>query len=129
MREEGRYGAGGRRGAGGVEGPPGRPGPTGAIVDLTTAQQDLAKAVRLLYSGVRRLIWLVAACLIAVLFFGVVHIRLSQLIRDEGAAGRQSLKCVVAVLFRQDPPACPNAKEDLIEEGIIPASFPVTTTR
>ncbi len=128
---EGPIGATGPEGPEGVEGhegPIGPAGPIGAIVDLTTAQRDLAIAVRLLYGGVRRLIWLVAFCLLAVIVFGTVHVRLSQLIRDEGGAGRQSFKCVVAVLFRQDPPACPRAKEDLIEEGIIPAGFPVTTT-
>ena len=124
----GRTGPEGHEGQEGAMGPAGPPGPTGAIIDLTTAQEDLAAAVRLLYGGVRRLIVLVAACLIAVIVFGAVHVRLAQLIRDEGAAGRQSFKCVVAVLFRQDPPACPNAKEKLIEEGIIPAGFPVTTT-
>ncbi len=119
----------------GAEGPAGPAGPAGAIIDLTTAQEDLADAVRLLsvdvrglLRGVRRLILLVAGCLIAVFLFGVIHVRLSQLIRDEGAAGRQSFKCVVAVLFRQDPPACPNAKEALIEQGILPPTFPATTT-
>ena len=112
----------------GAKGPMGPAGPVGAIVDLTTAQEDLAHAVRLLYRGVRRLVILVAACLIAVIVFGSVHVRLSQIIRDEGAAGRQSFKCVVAVLFRQDPPACPGAKGQLIKEGIIPPDFPSTTT-
>lgn len=126
--QAGRTGPPGTVGPEGHEGPTGPAGPVGAIIDLTTAQEDLAHAVRLLYGGVRRLIWLVAACLIAVIVFGVVHVRLSQLIREEGAAGRQSLKCVVAVLFRQDPPACPGAKEELIKEGILPAGFPVTTT-
>ncbi len=125
---KGHEGHEGQEGPAGVEGPAGPAGPVGAIVDLTTAQQDLAAAVRLLYSGVRRLIVLVAACLVAVIAFGSVHVFLGQLIRDEGAAGRQSFKCVVAVLFRQDPPACPDAKEKLIEEGIIPAGFPITTT-
>lgn len=144
----GREGAPGRTGPAGHEGPeghegqPGPAGPVGAIVDLTTAQQDLASAVRdltetqkevkasvhVLTDVVRRLLWLVAACLIAVVIFGMVHVRLSQLIREEGAAGRQGLKCVVAVLFRQDPPACPHAKEDLIREGILPPNFPATTT-
>ncbi len=119
----------------GAEGPAGPAGPAGAIIDLTTAQEGLAAAVRLLsvdvrglLRGVRRLIALVAAALIAVIAFGSVHVLLGQLIRDEGAAGRQSFKCVVAVLFRQDPPACPGAKGKLIEEGIIPADFPATTT-
>ncbi len=117
-------------------------GPTGAIIDLTTAQQDLAAAVReltseqkesaaatkLLYSGVRWLIWLVTGTLVAVILFGAIHIRLSQLIQDEGAAGRLSFKCVIAVLFRLDPPLCPDAKEDLIRDGILPATFPATTT-
>ena len=124
----GRTGPAGHEGLEGVAGPPGPAGPTGAIIDLTTAQEDLAAAVRILYGGVRRLIVLVAACLVAVIVFGAVHVHLSQLIRDEGAAGRQSLKCVVAVLFRQDPPACPGAKEELIQEGILPANFPSTTT-
>jgi hypothetical protein len=124
----GRTGPIGHEGIEGPEGPTGPAGPIGAIVDLTTAQEDLAHAVRLLYGGVRRLIWLVAFCLIAVIVFGSIHVRLSQLIRDEGAAGRQSFKCIVAVLFRQDPPACPGAKEELIREGILPAGFPVTTT-
>lgn len=112
----------------GAEGPVGPPGPIGAIVDLTTAQEDLASAVKLLYGGVRRLLWLVAVCIIAVIVFGTIHLTLSQLIRDEGLAGRQSFKCIVAVLFRQDPPACPGAKEELIEEGILPPNFPATTT-
>jgi hypothetical protein len=124
----GRTGPIGHEGPAGPEGAEGPAGPVGAIVDLTTAQEDLAAAVRLLYGGVRRLIVLVAACLVAVIAFGSVHVFLGQLIRDEGAAGRQSFKCVVAVLFRQDPPACPRAKEHLIEEGIIPPGFPATTT-
>ncbi len=130
----GREGAAGRTGPEGHEGPPGNEGPmgpagpTGAILDLTTAQQDLASAVRLLYRGVRRLIWLVTGTLVAVLLFGTIHIRLSQLIQDEGASGRLSFKCVIAVLFRQDPPACPRAKENLIEEGILPPTFPATTS-
>lgn len=141
----GREGAAGRTGPTGHEGKEGKegpPGPADAIVDLTTAQEDLAAAVRsltdtqaesteatkLLLDVVRRLVWLVALCLIAVIVFGVTHLRLSQTIKDEGAAGRQSFKCIVAVLFRQDPPACPDQKEHLIEEGIIPANFPTTTT-
>jgi hypothetical protein len=132
----------GHEGPEGATGPPGPAGPTGAIIDLTTAQEDLAAAVRelteeqkrsavstdLLYGVVRRLLWLVVCALVAVIAFGSVHVALGQLIRDEGAAGRQSFKCVVAVLFRQDPPACPGAKEQLIKEGIIPANFPATTT-
>ncbi len=125
---EGPEGIEGHEGAKGPAGPVGPVGPVGAIVDLTSAQEDLAAAVRLLYGGVRRLVILVAACLIAVIVFGSVHVRLSQIIRDEGADGRQSLKCVVAVLFRQDPPRCPNAKEDLMEEGILPPTFPATTS-
>lgn len=127
----GREGIAGNRGPEGHEGPQGEagpPGPVGAIVDLTTAQEDLASAVRMLYSGVRRLVMLVAACLVAVIVFGTVHLWLGQLIRDEGAAGRQSFKCIIAVLFRQDPPSCPGAKEDLIREGILPPNFPATTT-
>ncbi len=124
----GHEGPEGHEGPAGNEGPMGPAGPTGAIVDLTTAQQDLASAVRLLYLGVRRLIWLVTGCLVAVILFGAIHLTLSQLIRDEGASGRLSFKCVVAVLFRQDPPACPGAKESLIEEGILPSTFPATTT-
>ncbi len=127
--QPGRDGPTGATGAEGHAGPTGPAGPVGAIVDLTTAQQDLAKAVRLLYVEVRRLLVLVALCIIVVVGFGVLHVRLSQQIGDEGDAGRQSLKCVVAVLFRLDPPLCPNAKEDLIRDGIIPPGFPVTTTR
>jgi hypothetical protein len=125
---EGSPGRTGPTGHEGPEGPTGPPGPLGAIVDLTTAQEELAKAVGLLYGVVRRLLWLVVAALVAVIAFGSVHVALGQVIRDEGAAGRQSFKCVVAVLFRQDPPACPGAKEKLIEEGIIPPNFPSTTT-
>lgn len=84
--------------------------------------------MRLLYGGVRRLIAMVALCVIAVVVFGSIHVRLSQLIRDEGADGRQNLKCVVAVLFRQDPPNCPDEKEKLIREGILPQGWPNTTT-
>jgi hypothetical protein len=87
-----------------------------------------AAASTLLYGVVRRLLWLVIGALVAVIAFGSVHVLLGQLIRDEGAAGRQSFKCVVAVLFRQDPPACPGAKGQLVKEGIIPADFPSTTT-
>jgi hypothetical protein len=112
----------------GPEGPEGPAGPASAIIDLTTAQKELADAVKLLYLGVRRLIVLVVAALVAVVVFGLVHVALGQAVRDEGAAGRQSFKCIIAVLFRQDPPACPNAKEDLIEEGILPPPFPATTT-
>lgn len=145
---EGAVGAPGPVGPEGVEGhegpqgEAGPPGPIGAIIDLTTAQEDLAAAVRaltdtqaestaatkMLLDVVRRLIWLVAACLIGVIVFGLIHFRLSTLIRDEGLAGRQSFKCVIGVLFRQDPPACPNEKEKLIEEGIIPPGFPSTTS-
>lgn len=135
---EGAEGATGAEGAEGHEGPPGPtgpPGPVGAIIDLTTAQEDLADAVReqtaivkLLRGGVRWLIWLVAACIVAVIAFGSVHVFLGHVIRDEGAAGRQSFKCIVAVLFRQDPPACPDEKEHLIQEGILPPGFPLTTT-
>ena len=102
--------------------------PIRAIIDLTTAQEHLSEAVRSLVLWVRSLLWLVAACIMAVLLFGTVHVWLGQVIRDEGAAGRQSFKCVIAVLFRQDPPSCPQAKENLIREGIIPANFPSTTT-
>ncbi len=145
---EGQPGPAGREGQAGATGPPGHdglpgaPGPAGAIIELAEAQEELAAAVReltkeqkesraattLLYGVVRRLLWLVAAALVAVIVFGSVHVLLGQLIRDEGSAGRQSFKCVVAVLFRQDPPACPGAKEDLIREGILPPTFPATTT-
>ncbi len=125
---EGAEGPEGVKGHVGMTGPVGPPGPTGAIVDLTTAQKDLAAAVRLLYREVRRLIAAVVLCIVAVVGFGALHLRLSQQIGDEGEAGRQSFKCVVAVLFRLDPPLCPNAKEDLIRDGIIPPGFPVTTT-
>lgn len=112
----------------GPEGPMGPPGSTEVIVDLTTAQQDLAAAVRLLYRGVRRLIILALFASAAVIIFGVVFVRLGNTIREEGLAGRQQLKCVVAVLFRQDPPACPGIKDQLIREGILPPGFPSTTT-
>lgn len=118
----------GVEGHAGVTGPAGPAGPTGAIVDLTTAQRELAASVKLLYVDVRRLIAAVVLCIVVVVGFGALHLRLSQQIGDEGDAGRQSLKCVVAVLFRLDPPLCPNAKEDLIRDGIIPAGFPATTT-
>lgn len=141
----GREGVAGNRGPEGHEGPQGMagpPGPVGAIIDLTTAQEDLAAAVRaltdtqaestiaakMLLGVVRRLVWLVVLCIVAVVAFGLVHVRLTQTIRDEGAAGRLSFKCVIAVLFRQDPPKCPGAKEDLIREGILPPNFPATTT-
>lgn len=141
----GREGVAGNRGPEGHEGPQGEagpPGPVGAIVDLTTAQEELAAAVRsltdtqaesttatrMLLDVVRRLVWLVVLCIVAVIAFGLVHVRLSQTIQDEGQAGRQSFKCIVAVLFRQDPPACPGAKEDLIRERILPPGFPATTT-
>lgn len=125
---EGMPGQTGPAGHEGAEGPAGPPGPTGAIIDLTTAQEDLAGAVRLLYAGVRRVVLLTFIAMLFVAGVGVVLINLGQSIRTEGTAGRQNLKCVVAVLFRQDPPACPGAKEALIREGIIPANFPVTTT-
>lgn len=127
----GRAGPAGDTGPEGVEGhpgPTGPPGPTGAIVDLTTAQKELAAVVRLLYVEVRRLLVAVVLCVVVVVGFGALHLQLAQRISDEGEAGRQSFKCVVAVLFRLDPPLCPNAKEDLIRDGIIPAGFPVTTT-
>lgn len=138
----GRTGPEGHEGVPGAPGPEGPPGPVGAIIDLTTAQEDLADAVReltatqeatkaivrTLDSGVRRLIWLVATCIVAVIAFGSVHVWLGQVIRDEGAAGRQSFKCVIAVLFRQDPPGCPGAKEELLRDGILPPGFPSTTT-
>lgn len=124
----GRTGPKGHEGEPGAEGPEGPPGPAGAIIDLTTAQEELTAAVRLLYGGVRRLIVLVVAALIAVIVFGSVQVALANVVRDEGLASRQSFKCVIAVLFRQDPPSCPRAKENLIEEGILPANFPLTTT-
>ncbi len=118
----------GDEGPEGVEGPPGPPGPIGAIVDLTTAQRELAASVKLLYVEVRRLLAAVVLCVVVVIGFGALHLQLAQRISDEGEAGRRSFKCVVAVLFRLDPPSCPNAKEDLIRDGIIPPGFPVTTT-
>ncbi len=127
----GREGAVGPKGIEGHEGPPGPTGPagpTGAIVDLTTAQKDLAVAVRLLYVGVRRMVVLTFVALLFVVVVGIILVNLGQSIQSEGTAGRQSLKCVVAVLFRQDPPACPSAKEELIEEGILPPGWPATTT-
>jgi hypothetical protein len=130
----GREGIAGRTGPIGHDGPQGKegmegpPAPAEAILDLTSAQKDLAAAVRLLYTGVRRLIVLVICALVAVIVFGSVQVALGQVVRDEGASGRQSFKCIIAVLFRQDPPSCPGAKEELIKEGILPPGFPVTTT-
>lgn len=126
--QPGQTGVAGHDGAVGSTGPAGPAGPVGAIVDLTTAQEDLAAAVKLLYVGVRRMVVLTVAALVFVAVVGVILIGLGQSIRDEGTAGRQSLKCVVAVLFRQDPPACPGAKEELLQEGILPPGWPAPTT-
>ena len=122
---DGKRGPTGAAGAAGVAGPP---SPTSAIIDLTTAQGELAEAVRLLYYGVRRMVALTVVAMIFVSIVGLVLVRLGQSIRDEGNAGRQNLKCVVAVLFRQDPPACPGEKESLIDDGILPVGFGSTTT-
>ncbi len=84
--------------------------------------------MRLLYMGVRRVVVLTLAAMVFVVVVGLTLINLGQSIRREGTAGRQSLKCVVAVLFRQDPPACPMAKEELLKEGILPPGWPAPTT-
>jgi hypothetical protein len=76
---------------------------------------------------VRRTRWIGLGVILLLLSVAAV-VDLGQSIRSEGEAGRQNLKCVVAVLFRQDPPACPGAKEDLIREGILPQGWPNTTT-
>lgn len=125
---EGQPGPAGREGVAGQTGPTGPAGPIGAIVDLTTAQEDLAGAVKLLYQAVRRMVVLTVVAMAFVIVVGVILINLGQSIRTEGASGRQNLKCVVAVLFRQDPPACPGQKESLIKEGILPPGWPATTT-
>lgn len=124
----GEAGPPGREGQPGPAGGEGVKGPAAAIIDLTTAQEELAAAVRLLYAGVKRMVVLTVVAMTFVAVVGVILIDHGRSIRSEGNAGRQSLKCVVAVLFRQDPPSCPNAKEDLIREGIIPRDFPTTTT-
>lgn len=124
----GSVGPAGDEGPEGPEGPAGPAGPEGAIIDLTTAQEDLAAAVRLLYHGVRRMVALTVIAMVFVGAVGLILISLGHSIREEGAAGRQNLECVVAVLFRQDPPACPDKKEELIKKGILPPGFPVTTT-
>lgn len=138
----GRTGPEGHEGQEGQPGPPGAVGPAGAIIELAEAQEDLAGAVRelvatqrevgasvkVLSAGIRQIVaGLLLGLLLAAVAIGVV-IHFGQVIRTEGTAGRQNLKCVVAVLFRQDPPACPGAKAELEREGIIPPGFPATTT-
>lgn len=123
--------------------PPGGPGtPTEAIVELTAAQELLAGAVRLLAEtqaevnrtvkvlslGVRRLVQLLAGVLLLGIIAVCVVVRFGQIIRTEGNAGRQNLKCVVAVLFRQEAPRCIGTKEELLRDGILPPGFPNTTT-
>lgn len=124
----GQTGAPGHDGEVGHPGPAGPAGPAGAIIDLTSAQKDLAAAVRLLYAGVRRMVILTAVAMTFVAVVGVILIDLGRSIKAEGAAGRRSFECIVAVLFRQDPPACPGEKQRLINKGILPPSFPSTTT-
>jgi hypothetical protein len=124
----GQTGPAGHEGAIGHTGPVGPAGPVGAIVDLTTAQKDLAAAVRLLYNGVKRMTVLVAVAMVFVGGVGVILVGLGQSIRNEGNAGRQNLQCVVSVLFRQEAPKCVGVKEELIRDGILPPGFPVTTT-
>ncbi len=135
--QAGRSGQAGAVGPPGVEGPEGQEGPAGqrgpagpagAIIDLTSAQKELATAVRLLYRGVRRMIVLTVVAMAFVGVVGLILIGLGNSIRSEGAAGRLSFKCVIAVLFRQDPPACPHAREDLLRDGILPPGWPATTT-
>lgn len=75
----GREGVAGNRGPEGHEGPQGEagpPGPVGAIVDLTTAQKDLATAVTGLTVNVRRLRHWVALALIPTLICVLVLILL-----------------------------------------------------
>lgn len=143
--QAGRSGQPGAAGAAGIAGPEGPAGPVGAIIDLTHAQEDLADAVRQFAEDQRRstgaieaftevarkLALIFSAVLFVVVVVGVILVRLGQSISEEGNAGRHHLKCVVAVLFAQNPPSCPNAREDLIRDGFLPEGFrpPTTTTR
>ncbi len=139
---QGRPGETGETGADGRTGAPGPGAPTQAIIELAAAQEELAVAVanlvatqttvdasvRLLSQGVRRLVaGLLAALIVAALGIGV-GFHFGQLIREEGDAGRQSFKCVIAVLFRQEAPRCIGVKEELLRDEILPPGFPATTT-
>lgn len=145
---EGQPGPAGREGQAGAAGPPGHdglpgaPGPAGAIIELAEAQEELAAGVRALVgtqkkvdeslrvvsAGVRRLVIVVLVALIFVGGVAAVLLNIGRSVRDEGEAGRQGFRCVIAVLFRQEAPRCVGVKEELIRDGILPPGFPVTTT-
>ncbi len=71
---------------------------------------------------------LTVTAMVFVSVVGVVLINLGRSVRDEGAAGRQSFRCVIAVLFRQEAPRCVGVKEELLRDGILPPGWPATTT-
>lgn len=96
-----------------------------AVEDNVGSTDRFGSEVRRLRRVLTPLIILAAACSAAVAAtFGV----LQGVVREESAEQQLHLDCMVAVLFRQDPPACPGFKEELIRDGVLPPGFPATTT-
>lgn len=95
-----------------------------AVEDNVGSTDRFGAEVRRLRRVLTPLIILAAVCSAAVAAtFGILH----GVVREESTRQQRHLDCMVAVLFRQDPPACPGLKEKLIRDGILPPGFPTTT--
>lgn len=47
-----------------------------------------------------------------------------QIVIDQSRQNQRHIDCVIAVLFRQNPPLCEGVKDQLIADGILPPGFP-----
>lgn len=94
-----------------------------AVEDNVAGTDRFGAEVRRLRRTLGPLVVLAAVCSAAVAAtFGVLR----GSVADASERQRTELKCVVAVLFRQDPPACPGLRDEMIRDGFLPEGFPTT---
>lgn len=119
---------------------------TAAVVKLADAQRQVAEGLSKVAVSVednvhsttklghevklvrRWLVPLIALAVAAGIAAAGTFWALRGVVKHESNAQQTEFKCVVGVLFRQDPPACPGLKEEMIRDGVLPPGFPATTT-
>lgn len=85
---------------------------------MTARQKALAAVAMLLF--------VILSAVGAAVFNGYIERRgeTDQIVIDQSRQNQRHIDCVIAVLFRQNPPLCEGVKDQLIADGILPPGFP-----